>query len=117
VISSFVLPRIGAAHARRYFLTAEVFSAAEAHRIGLIHETTTAEKLDSKVQEICGLLLNNGPNALREAKALIRRVLRLPQEEAIPFCSDLTARIRTSPEGQEGLRAFLEKRAPSWMCP
>lgn len=117
VISSFVLPKIGTGEARRYFLTAEAFSAATAKEIGLIHEVVPLEQLDAKVREIVGLILNNGPKAVAEAKALIRTVRSLGRDEAIRHCVDTISRVRTSPEGQEGLRAFLEKRPPTWLQP
>jgi methylglutaconyl-CoA hydratase len=106
VISPFALAKIGPGAARRYFATGERFSAAEALRIGLIHEV--ADDLDAAVRRIVGELLSAGPEAARAAKELARG----------PLPADETARRiaarRTSPEGQEGLRAFLEKRAPTW---
>lgn len=115
VISLFVLPKIGATQARRYFLTAETFSAQAAKQIGLVHEVVPAEQLDAKVQEWVEALLQNGPRAVREAKALIRKFSVLSPDEALDFCVDTIARIRVSAEGQEGLRAFLEKRPPTWV--
>jgi methylglutaconyl-CoA hydratase len=106
VISPFVLPKIGAAAARRYFLTGERFDAHTALRIGLVHEV--ADHLDAAVQRVVGELLSSGPQATREAKRLIR--LRPQGEET----AQLAARLRASEEGQEGLRAFLERRSPSW---
>lgn len=115
VISSFVLPKIGETNARRYFLTAERFSAHRAMEIGLIHEVTHSADLDDKVQELTQLILENGPNAVAEAKKLIRDVRPLNRDEKITHCVGTIARIRTSPEGQEGLKAFLEKRKASWI--
>jgi enoyl-CoA hydratase/carnithine racemase len=105
VISPFVLPRIGAA-ARRYFLTGERFDAVAALRIGLVHEV--ASDLDGRVDAVLRELLSSGPEAARAAKRLIRE--RPGGEEA----AHVAARRRTSPEGQEGLRAFLEKRRAAW---
>jgi methylglutaconyl-CoA hydratase len=102
VISPFVLDRIGSGAARRYFLTGERFAAETALRIGLVHEL--AEDLDGAVDLVVGDLLTGGPEAVRAAKKLIRER---------PFgvaTAHLAAGLRTSPEGQEGLRAFLEKR-------
>jgi methylglutaconyl-CoA hydratase len=101
VISPFVLPRIGQ-HARRYFLTGERFDALTALRIGLVHEV--ADELDAAVDRILDELLSSGPQATREAKRLIRE--RPEGEET----AQLAARMRTSEEGQERLRAFLERR-------
>jgi methylglutaconyl-CoA hydratase len=101
VISPFVLPKIGQ-HARRYFLTGERFDAQTALRIGLVHEVT--EELDTTVQGIVDELLSSGPNAVREAKQLIRE--RPDGYET----ANIAARMRTSEEGQERLRAFLERR-------
>jgi methylglutaconyl-CoA hydratase len=101
VISPFVLPKIGA-HARRYFLTGERFDADTAHRIGLVHEV--ADDLDGAVDRVVAELLTSGPNAVREAKRLIRE--RPTGEET----ARIAAGLRASEEGQEGLRAFLEKR-------
>ena len=102
VISPFVLPRIGAGAARRYFLTGERFEAEAALRIGLVHEV--AEDLDAAADRTVGHLLAAGPEAVRAAKRLVRE---RPFGEAT---AHIAAALRTSPEGQEGLRAFLEKR-------
>lgn len=106
VISPFVLPRIGSGAARRYFLTGERFDAGTALRIGLVHEV--AADLDATVEQVVGELLSSGPEAVRAAKQLIRE--SPGSEEA----ANLAARLRTSEEGQEGLRAFLDKRPAAW---
>jgi methylglutaconyl-CoA hydratase len=106
VISPFVLARIGAGAARRYFLTGERFDAREAHRIGLVHEVAT--DLDGACERILGELLAGGPEAVRAAKRLVLDA---------PLGEGTAARIaerRASAEGQEGLTAFLEKRPPAW---
>ena len=105
VISPFVLPKIGA-HARRYFLTGERFDTATALRIGLISEI--AERLDDAVERVVRELLSSGPHAVRAAKELVRE--RPTGEET----ARIAARLRSGEEGQEGLRAFLEKRTPGW---
>jgi methylglutaconyl-CoA hydratase len=115
VISAYVAPKIGAAAARRYFLTAETFGPEEARRIGLVHEIVPAEGLDAKVGEITAAILKNGPRAVATAKALIPQVLSKPRAKAVEYTASLIAKVRTSPEGQEGLGAFLEKRKPSWL--
>jgi methylglutaconyl-CoA hydratase len=106
VISPFVLPRIGAA-ARRYFLTGERFGADVALRIGLVSEVT--EDLDGAVERVAGELLTSGPEATREAKRLVRE--RPGGDEA----AQIAARLRAGKEGQEGLRAFLERRRAAWI--
>jgi methylglutaconyl-CoA hydratase len=101
VISPFVLPKIGQ-HARRYFLTGERFDAETALRIGLVHEV--AEDLDAAVHTIVEQLLGSGPNAVREAKKLVRD--RPGGHET----AEIAARMRTSDEGQQRLRAFFERK-------
>ena len=101
VISPFVLPKIGA-HARRYFLTGERFDAETAQRIGLVHEV--ADDLDEAVERVLHELLTSRPQAVREAKRLIREQ---PQGEET---ARIAARLRAGEEGQAGLRAFLERR-------
>jgi methylglutaconyl-CoA hydratase len=108
VISPFVLARIGSGAARRYFLTGERFGAETALRIGLVHEVVPAEELDDAVSGVLGELETAGPQAAREAKRLIREGPR--DEEA----AKIAARLRAGEEGQEGLRAFLERRRPRW---
>jgi methylglutaconyl-CoA hydratase len=105
-ISPMVLARIGANHARRYFLTGERIDAATAFRIGLVDEV--ADDLDAAVERIVADILAGAPNAVREAK---RIVLEPGGEEDL---LDRAARRRSSEEGQEGLRAFLEKRPAAW---
>jgi methylglutaconyl-CoA hydratase len=106
VISPFVLPRIGDA-ARRYFLTGEQFGAQVALRIGLVSEVT--DDLDAAVERVVGELLSSGPEAAREAKKLVRE--RPSGDEA----ARTAARLRAGEEGQDGLRAFLDRRKPAWI--
>ena len=105
VISPFVLPKIGA-NARRYFLTGERFDVQSALQIGLVHEV--ADDLDAAVDRVVGEVLTAGPEAVRAAKKLVRE--RPKGQEA----ARVAARLRVGDEGQEGLRAFLERRAPGW---
>lgn len=114
VISTFVLPRIGARAARRYFLTGERFPASQAAAIGLVHEVVAADALDSRIDGITRELLQGGPQAVKAAKRLIREVASLPRDRAIEETIRAIADIRVSPEAQEGLGAFLEKRKPRW---
>jgi len=119
VISPYVVAAIGERAARRYFLTAERFDAAEAWRIGLVHELVgDHESLDDKIGEIVDAMLACSPSAQREAKDLIRAVASRPvTSELIQDTADRIARIRSSPEGREGVAAFLEKRRASWVPP
>ena len=106
VISPFALAKIGTSAARRWFVTGERFSADVALRIGLIHEV--ANDLDAAVDDVLSELRSAGPGAARAAKQLARAA------HSADDTANLIARHRTSPEGQEGLRAFLEKRKPTW---
>lgn len=115
VISAYVAPKIGPSAARRYFLSAEVFGPEEARRIGLVHEIVPAAGLHTKVAGIAAAIVKNGPAAVATAKSLIPQVLSKSRPDAIEFTASLISRVRTSPEGQEGLGAFLEKRKPSWI--
>jgi methylglutaconyl-CoA hydratase len=114
VISAFVLPKIGASAARRYFLTAEIFDADEAKAIGLVHEVVPEKELDATVDRFVATLAGNGPRAVSAAKGLIREALAWPRKDALENAVRAIALLRASPEGQEGLGAFLEKRPPSW---
>ena len=114
-ISPYVLAAMGERAARRYFLTAERFTAAEAYRIGLVQELTLPADLDAKINEILGQLVQAGPASLADTKDLIHAVARRPLEPAL--IKDTAARIakaRASEEGREGVRSFLEKRRPAW---
>lgn len=115
VISPYVIEAIGARQARRWFATAETFDAATAHRLGLLHEVVPVDALDAAVQRQLDLLLQAGPVAASSAKALVRRVAaRGDRDRNDADNADLIAALRVSPEGQEGLSAFLDKRAPRW---
>ncbi|HET6803909.1 MAG TPA: enoyl-CoA hydratase/isomerase family protein [Frateuria sp.] len=120
VISPYVVAAIGVRQARRLFLTGEVFDAAEACRIGLLHRVVPAEGLDEAVGFTLKLLGKAGPNAQREAKRLALRMAGIDERGAGALDADnaeLIARLRVSDEGQEGLGAFLDKRAPGWIQP
>jgi methylglutaconyl-CoA hydratase len=106
VISPFALAKIGPSAARRYFLTGERFDAETALRIGLVHEI--ADDLDAAVERVVAELLSAGPHAVRWAKRLIR------ERPDGPETARWIAERRASDEGQEGLRAFLDKRPPAW---
>ncbi len=119
VISPYVVAAIGAKAARRYFLTAEKIEAADAWRLGLLHELAQDEAdLDEKVGQVVDAFLACGPVAQAECKALIRAVAgRQVTSELIQDTADRIARIRSSPEGMEGVTAFLEKRRASFLPP
>ena len=114
-ISPYVLRAMGEQAARRYFLTAERFSAAQAHSMGFVHEVVAPQALDAKVDEIVALLVANGPAAVKACKRLVRD---FAGREITADLRAETARriadIRASEEGREGVQAFLDKREPGW---
>ncbi|TRZ58401.1 MAG: enoyl-CoA hydratase/isomerase family protein [Rhodocyclaceae bacterium] len=117
VISPHVIAAIGERYARRYMLSAERFAAAEAYRIGLLHEIVPDEEaLDEAIGEIVETLLKNSPNALKECKELIRAVVSRPlTQEVVEDTAQRICRLRASDQGKEGMSAFLEKRKPNWV--
>jgi methylglutaconyl-CoA hydratase len=115
-ISPYVVRAIGARAARRYFMTAERFSAAEAHRIGLVHESVPADQLDATVQTLVRTLCANSPMAVRDAKRLVDTVAAQAIDEALIARTVAgIADSRASVEGKEGVQAFLDKRKPNWL--
>ena len=115
VISPFVLAKIGRSAARELFLTGARVSAARAREIGLVHAVVPAAELDQKVAAYVKELLTSAPEAVGAMKTLIPEVARRGPGEATALTSEAIARRRVSAEGQEGLRAFVEKRTPSWI--
>jgi methylglutaconyl-CoA hydratase len=116
-ISPYVIKAMGEQAARRWFLTAERFDAREAHRLGLAHEVVPLERLDASVDAIVAALVANSPNAVREAKKLVRDIAGLPIDDALlADTAGRIAAIRASGEGREGVASFLEKRKPSWLA-
>jgi methylglutaconyl-CoA hydratase len=113
-ISPFVLAKIGRSAARELFLTGTRFPAARAREIGLVHAVESAGNLDARVEAYVGEILTGGPEAIAASKALIRQVWAKAPADAASVTAGLIAQRRVSPEGQEGLRAFLEKRKASW---
>jgi len=114
-ISPYVVRAMGERMARRYFLTAEVFDAAEACRVGLLTAVSPSDKLDGEIEEILKHLMQGGPQAIAKIKDLIRTISSGPVDDAmIADTAKRIAEIRVSPEGREGIAAFLEKRKPSW---
>jgi methylglutaconyl-CoA hydratase len=115
-ISPYVIKAMGENAARRYFLTAERFSAQEAHRIGFVHEVVAADALDATVAGIVKALVNNSPNAVKQAKVLVRDIVGQDVNDALLLdTAERIAQIRASGEGREGVASFLEKRKPSWL--
>lgn len=118
-ISPYVVAAIGLREARRLFLSGEVFDAAEAQRIGLLHNVVAGNALDEALDRQLHFLGKAGPIAQREAKALALRTAGCDAADAERIDTEnakLIARLRVSPEGQHGLGAFLDKRAPSWVA-
>jgi len=115
-ISPYVLRAMGTRAAQRYFLTAERFSAAEAHRIGLVHEVVAADALDAKVDELLKALTSASPDAVRACKRLVDDVAGREIDAAlIAGTVEGIADIRASAQGREGVQAFLQKRKPNWL--
>ncbi|MDQ2866754.1 MAG: enoyl-CoA hydratase-related protein [Candidatus Eremiobacteraeota bacterium] len=114
VISPFVLAKIGVSHARALFLTGERFSAARARQIGLVHEVVSFDELDAAVDRIVAELRTAGPAATAAAKELIAGVSQSSYEDSRDVTASLIAKRRVSGEGQEGLRAFLERRSATF---
>jgi methylglutaconyl-CoA hydratase len=115
-ISPYVIGAIGVRAARRYFLTGERFTAAEAHRLGLVHEVVPPDQLQRAAERMLAALLEGGPRAQAEAKRLVADVANKPLEPALlDETAKRIATVRASPEGREGITAFLEKRKPNWV--
>lgn len=114
-IAPYVIRALGERASRRYFTTAEQFDCATALRLGLVHEAVAPDALDATVQRIATTLCSNGPQAVRESKALVRDLAGRALDEAlIDDTAMRIARVRASVEGREGVASFLEKRAPVW---
>jgi methylglutaconyl-CoA hydratase len=114
-IAPYVIRALGEQAARRYFVTAERFDAATAHRLGFVHELTAPDALDAKVDEIMAALVANGPMAVRACKRLVQDLAhRTITDELRADTARRIADIRASEEGREGVQSFLGKRAPGW---
>jgi methylglutaconyl-CoA hydratase len=114
MISPYVLQKIGASAARDLFLTGRRFDAKKAKEIGLVHEVVPAGELDAAVERFVNEALSASPTAVSRAKGLIQTVLGQPPADVMGITADAIAGQRVSPEGQEGLTAFIEKRTPAW---
>ncbi len=116
VISPYVAAAIGPRATRRYFITAERFDAAEAHRLGLVHEVVTPDELGPRADSLSRLLLRNSPQAMASVKELVAEVsLSFLDDDLIADTAERIAEARASDEGREGLSAYLEKRPPNWI--
>lgn len=114
-ISPYVVRAMGPRAARRYFLTTEIMSAATAHRLNVVHEVLPEPELDAELSLLCEQLRRSGPEALSACKQLVQQVDGdMPSQALQDKTTKLIARLRTGAEGQEGLAAFFEKRAPRW---
>ena len=114
-ISPYVIRAMGAQQARRYFLTAERFSAEQARAMGFVHEVVAPEALEARVGEIVAMLVDNGPAAVKACKQLVHDVAGAPiTAELRAETARRIAAIRASDEGREGVQAFLNKREPAW---
>lgn len=116
VISPYVMRAIGERESRRYFLTAERFMAPKAKSLGLLHEVVTEGEMSDVAETLINTMLQNSPAAMTAAKSLIHNIYnRKISNNVIAHTEQTIAEIRVSPEGQEGLTAFLEKRKPAWL--
>jgi methylglutaconyl-CoA hydratase len=117
VISPYVVAAIGERAARRYFISGERFDCGEAWRLGLVHDIApTDEEMDGRLNDLVDAMLACGPVAQREAKELVRAVAGRPvTSELVQDTAERIARLRASPEGRDGVQAFLDKRRASWV--
>ncbi len=114
LISPFVLERLGLSIARQLMLTGARFDGVTAHEIGLVHEVAPPEVIDVALKAVLDNLRECSPNAIRECKKLIFRALRESLDDTLDYRANLLSELRASPEGQEGMLAFVQKRKPKW---
>ena len=114
MISVVVLPKLGIQNTMWLFLTGERFTAQRAVQLGLIHRAVPAAELDAAVEEILAMVRLGGPNAVREAKQLVRRIPTLSMDEGFRYTTKKIGELFASAEAAEGMQAFLEKRKPRW---
>jgi methylglutaconyl-CoA hydratase len=113
-ISPFVIRRIGEGRARELFLTGERITAQRAYEIGFVNKVAPEAELDDTVNGYVKHFLSCGPEALKACKTMLEEVPQMPLGDAREYTADMIARLRISDEGLEGMKAFLEKRKPSW---
>ena len=114
IISVLCVPKLGVQNAMWLFLTGERFSAARAVEVGLVHRAVPATELDAAVEEVSGLVRLGGPNAVREAKQLVRRIPRLSLDDGFRWTAAKSGELFRSEEAAEGMQAFVQKRKPRW---
>jgi len=115
-IAPYVINAVGARHAKQLFMTAQVISARRARRLGLVSETVSEEEVDTQVNSFISAILKNGPKAVALSKALVNELENQDINETVmQQTSQYIAKVRVSPEGQEGLKAFLDKRPANWI--
>lgn len=114
IVSSFLVLQVGHKIARDLLLTARLFDAAEAHRLGLVNEVVSPERLMPRALELAGSLMENSPSSVRATKKLINGFIRRQLDEQIAAAIEDNARIRTTEDFREGIASFLEKRKPKW---
>lgn len=115
VVGPYVIAKVGTSHARRYFISGERVDATTAAKIGLVHVVVPLEKLDAEITRLTASILTGGPNAVIAAKQLVRDLTPPITADIITTLTHQIADIRVTPEAQEGMTAFLEKRKPKWM--
>ena len=115
VISPFLLRKTGESFLRRYCLTGEVFSASVARQFNLVHEVVEKDSLDTRVSELIEAVLQVAPQAAKNTKVLLRRLLSLAEPDRRPVSVEANAQARLSGEANEGIRAFVDKRSPAWV--
>lgn len=115
VVSTFVLPKIGVTHARRLYLTSELFGMPTAQRIGLVHDVVPDRDLDTAVRKYVRLVLKNGPEAVKMTKTYLRKMAALTRPGRLKLSVETLVKARSAAEAKEGFAAFLEKRPASWV--
>lgn len=116
-IGPYVVKKLGEGRARELFITGERMDAVRAHEVGLVNRVVDDDKLDSSIEEVVQAILTSGPEAVAMAKQLIGNVPAMTPDRFKPYTAEMIAKLRISDEGQEGMDAFLTKRAPSWVPP
>jgi len=113
-IGPYVVKKLGEGRARELFITGERMNAMRAREVGLVHKVVPDSQLDSEISSLVSALLSSGPEAIATAKRLVSNVGNMSPEEFKPWTAEMIAKLRISPEGQEGMDAFLNKRQPKW---
>lgn len=114
-IGPYVVKKMGEGKARELFITGERMKADRAHEVGLVNKVVDDEQLDAEVNSLIGSLLSSGPEAVAMAKRLVSGVRDMTPDQFRPWTAEMIAKLRVSPEGQEGMDAFLNKRSPNWV--